>query len=73
MPPSKSGVLGLVKALGKEVAKYDIAVNAITPAVANTAILKEVTKEFIEYMLSRIPRDRASSRWMSSPTWSPGW
>lgn len=55
---SKSGVLGLVKALGKEVAKYDIAVNAITPAVANTAILKEVTKEFIEYMLSRIPRGR---------------
>jgi 3-oxoacyl-[acyl-carrier protein] reductase len=55
---SKSGVLGLVKALGKEVAKYDIAVNAITPAVANTAILKDVSKEFIEYMLSRIPRGR---------------
>lgn len=55
---SKSGVLGLVKALGKEVAKYDIAVNAITPAVANTAILKDVSKEFIEYMLSRIPRAR---------------
>jgi NAD(P)-dependent dehydrogenase (short-subunit alcohol dehydrogenase family) len=55
---SKSGVLGLVKAFGKEVAKYDIAVNAITPAVANTAILKDVSKEFIEYMLSRIPRAR---------------
>ena len=55
---SKAGVIGLVKALGKEVAKYDIAVNAITPAVANTRILEGLTKEFIEYMLSRIPRGR---------------
>jgi 3-oxoacyl-[acyl-carrier protein] reductase len=55
---SKAGVLGLVKALGKEVAKYDIAVNAITPAVANTRILDGLTKEFVEYMLSRIPRGR---------------
>lgn len=55
---SKAGVIGLVKALGKEVAKYDIAVNAITPAVANTRILEGLTKEFIDYMLSRIPRGR---------------
>ncbi|MEO7548394.1 MAG: SDR family NAD(P)-dependent oxidoreductase [Ramlibacter sp.] len=55
---AKAGVIGLVKSLGKEVAKYDIAVNAITPAVANTRILEGLTKEFIEYMLSRIPRGR---------------
>ena len=55
---SKAGVIGMVKALGKEVAKYDIAVNAITPAVANTRILEGLTKEFIDYMLSRIPRGR---------------
>jgi NAD(P)-dependent dehydrogenase (short-subunit alcohol dehydrogenase family) len=55
---SKAGVIGMVKSLGKEVAKYDIAVNAITPAAANTPILKDVPKEFIEYMLSRIPRGR---------------
>src|SRR5688572_5074440 len=55
---SKAGVIGMVKSLGKEVAKYDIAVNAITPAAANTPILRDVPKEFIEYMLSRIPRGR---------------
>jgi NAD(P)-dependent dehydrogenase (short-subunit alcohol dehydrogenase family) len=55
---AKAGVLGLVKSLGKELAKYDIAVNAITPATANTRILDALTKEFIEYMLSRIPRGR---------------
>lgn len=55
---AKAGVIGLVKSLGKELAKYDIAVNAITPAVANTRILEGLTKEFIDYMLSRIPRGR---------------
>lgn len=51
-------MLGLTKSLGKELAKYDIAVNAITPATANTRILETLTKEFIDYMLVRIPRGR---------------
>jgi 3-oxoacyl-[acyl-carrier protein] reductase len=55
---SKAGVLGMVKAVGKECAKYDIAINAVTPATANTRILETLTKEFIDYMLSRIPRGR---------------
>ncbi len=55
---AKAGVLGLTKSLGKELAKYDIAVNAVTPATANTRILETLTKEFIDYMLVRIPRGR---------------
>ena len=55
---AKAGVIGLTKALGKELAKYDIAVNAVTPATAKTGILDELTPEFIQYMLSRIPRGR---------------
>lgn len=55
---AKAGVLGLTKSLGKELAKYDIAVNAITPATANTRILETLTDEFIDYMLTRIPRGR---------------
>ena len=55
---AKAGVVGLTKSLGKELAKYDIAVNAITPATANTRILETLTKEFIDYMLVRIPRGR---------------
>lgn len=55
---AKAGVLGLTKALGKEVAGHDIAVNAVTPAAARTAILDELTPEFIQYMLSKIPRGR---------------
>src|SRR3954462_11592629 len=48
---AKAGVIGLTKSLGKELAKYDIAVNAITPATAKTRMLDTLTKEFIEYML----------------------
>jgi 3-oxoacyl-[acyl-carrier protein] reductase len=55
---AKAGVIGLTKSLGKELAKYDIAVNAITPATAKTRILETLTKEFIDYMLVRIPRGR---------------
>lgn len=55
---AKAGVIGLTKSLGKELAKYDIAVNAITPATAKTGILDTLTEEFIQYMLVRIPRGR---------------
>ena len=55
---AKAGVIGLTKALGKELAKYDIAVNAVTPATAKTGILDELAPEFIQYILSRIPRGR---------------
>ncbi|HEY4200679.1 MAG TPA: SDR family NAD(P)-dependent oxidoreductase [Devosiaceae bacterium] len=55
---AKAGVIGMTKAVGKEMAKYDIAINAITPATAKTRILEELKPEFIDYMLSRIPRGR---------------
>ena len=55
---AKAGVIGMTKAVGKECAKYDIAINAVTPATAKTAILNELKPEFIDYMLSRIPRGR---------------
>ncbi len=55
---SKAAVIGLTKSLGKELAGYDIAVNCITPATAKTRILDQVKPEFVDYMLSRIPRAR---------------
>ena len=55
---AKAGVIGMTKAVGKECAKYDIAINAITPATAKTRILEELKPEFIDYMLSRIPCGR---------------
>ncbi|MFC7292736.1 SDR family NAD(P)-dependent oxidoreductase [Hirschia litorea] len=55
---SKAGVLSLTKSLGKELAQTGIRVNAITPAVIKTEMLKDVTEEQIAYMLSKIPMGR---------------
>jgi len=55
---SKAGVIGLTKSLGKELAQYNIAVNCVTPAVAKTRIFNQMTDEHINYMLSKIPRNR---------------
>ncbi|MEC7705441.1 MAG: SDR family oxidoreductase, partial [Pseudomonadota bacterium] len=55
---SKAGVIALTKSLGKELAGTDIAVNCITPAAAQTRIFDQISQEFIDYMLSKIPRGR---------------
>jgi 3-oxoacyl-[acyl-carrier protein] reductase len=55
---SKAAVIALTKSLGKETAGHDIAVNAVTPAAAKTAIFDQMTQEHINYMLAKIPRNR---------------
>ena len=55
---AKAGVIGLTKSLGKELAEYNIAVNAVTPAGAKTRILDQMTKEHVQRMLSKVPRGR---------------
>jgi NAD(P)-dependent dehydrogenase (short-subunit alcohol dehydrogenase family) len=55
---AKAGVLGLTKAIAKEVATRGVIINAITPAVIQTEILKQVSQEHIDYMTSRIPMGR---------------
>ena len=71
---SKAGVIALTKSLGKELADKNIAVNCITPAAAKTRIFDQMTEEHINYMLSKIPRNRfvkveelaSMACWMSS-------
>ena len=55
---AKAGVIALTKSLGKELAEYDIAVNCIPPAAAKTQIFEQMSEEHIQYMLSKIPRNR---------------
>lgn len=59
---SKAGVIALTKSLGKELATANITVNAVTPAVIATDILKQVTQAHIDYMLSKIPMGRLGKR-----------
>ena len=55
---AKAAVIGLTKSLGKELADKNIAVNCVTPAAAKTRIFDQMTQEHIDYMLSKIPRNR---------------
>lgn len=55
---SKAAVIGFTKSLGKELAGYDIGVNCVTPAAARTPIFDQMSQEHIDYMLSKIPRNR---------------
>jgi NAD(P)-dependent dehydrogenase (short-subunit alcohol dehydrogenase family) len=71
---SKAGLIALTKSLGKELAGYEIAVNAITPAAARTAIFDQMTQQHIDFMLSKIPKGRfvlveelaAMAAWLAS-------
>jgi NAD(P)-dependent dehydrogenase (short-subunit alcohol dehydrogenase family) len=55
---TKAGVIGLTKALGKEVATEGICVNAVSPAVVQTQILDQLTPEQVAYMTDKIPMRR---------------
>ena len=55
---AKAGVIAITKSLGKELADKNIAVNCITPAAAKTRIFDQISQEHIDYMLSKIPRNR---------------
>jgi len=55
---SKAGLIALTKSLGKELAQHNIMVNAVTPAAAKTAIFDQMTQAHIDFMLSKIPKNR---------------
>tara|TARA_Y100001935_G_scaffold236842_1_gene221845 strand:+ start:388 stop:1137 length:750 start_codon:yes stop_codon:yes gene_type:complete len=55
---AKAAVIALTKSLGKELSQYNISVNCVTPSAAKTRIFDQMTDEHIDYMLSKIPRNR---------------
>ncbi|TFE36498.1 SDR family oxidoreductase [Paraburkholderia dipogonis] len=58
---SKAGVVGLTKSMAKDLAGTGVLVNAIAPALIATELLGQLTKEYYEAALSRIPLGRAGT------------
>jgi 2-dehydro-3-deoxy-L-rhamnonate dehydrogenase (NAD+) len=55
---SKAAVIGMTKAIGKDLARTGVIVNCVAPAVIETPILEGITEEHIGYMVERIPMGR---------------
>jgi 3-oxoacyl-[acyl-carrier protein] reductase len=55
---SKAAVMALTKSLGKELARENIFVNSVTPATADTEILKQFSTEQMQANLAKVPMGR---------------
>jgi len=55
---AKAGVIGLTKALAKEVATRGILVNAVAPAVIETELLQQMERSTVDLLVSKIPMGR---------------
>lgn len=75
---SKAGLIGMVKAQGKEYARAGVTVNALAPAVIRTALVEAMPAEQVRYMTDRIPMQRTGTlaevaemiAWIVSPACS---
>ena len=55
---AKAGVIGLTKALAKEVATRGILVHAVAPAVISTQLLKQMERSTVDLLIAKIPMGR---------------
>jgi NAD(P)-dependent dehydrogenase (short-subunit alcohol dehydrogenase family) len=55
---AKAGVIGLTKALAKEMVDANVMVNAVAPVITETDLFKEMTQEHISGAKARIPMGR---------------
>ena len=57
-PASKFAVNGLTKSLARELAPFNIRVNAVAPGITNTDMVANLPKEMIEPLIKTIPLGR---------------
>jgi 2-dehydro-3-deoxy-L-rhamnonate dehydrogenase (NAD+) len=75
---SKAGLIGMVKAQGKEYAETGVTINALAPAVIRTAMVEAMPQEQVAYMTEKIPMKRCGTldevaelvAWIVSPACS---
>ena len=55
---AKAGVIGLTKSLAKDLVDCGVLVNCVAPAMTRTALLEEMTDDYIAMVKSKIPMRR---------------
>ncbi len=55
---SKSGIIGFTKSLAREVAPYNIRVNAVAPGFVDTDMLRELRDDYKDQVIKQIPVGR---------------
>lgn len=58
---SKAAIVSLTKSMGKDLAGTGVLVNAIAPALIQTELLAQLTPEYYDAAISRIPLGRAGT------------
>lgn len=58
---SKAAVIGLTKAMGKEYAETGVTINALAPAVIQTAMVDALPEAQVRYMTDKIPMKRCGT------------
>jgi 3-oxoacyl-[acyl-carrier protein] reductase len=58
---AKAGVLGLTKTLAREVARFGITVNAVSPGLVMTEMTAHLSKERVAALVRRTPLQRAGT------------
>lgn len=58
---SKAGLIGMVKAMGKEYAETGVTVNALAPAVVRTPLVDALPEATVTYMTDKIPMRRCAT------------
>jgi 3-oxoacyl-[acyl-carrier protein] reductase len=56
---SKGGVISMTRALAKEVARYNVQVNAVAPGFIETEMLSGMNEKHLKEMLKQVPMGRA--------------